>query len=116
MQYNKTKEELINEVLDNFDFVRVHEVMKFLDWKWYDFQENTYKVPSIPKLIHTAEKYLSQAYDGLAKSKWNSNEYVTVSGGFEAWAKRYPAGLDKPDVLLILNFNLATWEAAAYDR
>ena len=116
MQYNKTKEELINEVLDNFDFVRVHEVMKFLDWKWYDFQENTCEVPSIAKLIRTAEKYLSQAYDGLAKSEWNSNEYVTISGGFEAWAKRYPAGLDKPDVLLILNFNLATWEAATYDR
>ena len=116
MQYDKTKEDLINEVLDNFDFDKVHKAMTALEWKWYGFQEDTLEVPSIARLIRTAEKYLSQAYDGLAKNEWNSNEYMTASGGFEAWAKRYPAGLDKPDVLLILNFNLATWEAATYDR
>ena len=116
MQYNKTKEELINEVLDNFDFDKVHKVMTFLDWKWVNCSEGTCEVPSISRMIRTVQRYLSQAYDGLASNKHDSNEYMLGSGGFEIWAKRFPVGLDKPDILLTLNFNLASWEAATYDR
>ena len=116
MQYDKTKEELINEVLDNFDFEKVHKVMTFLDWKWYNYSENTREVPSIARMIRTVQQYLSQAYDGLAKNEWNENQYMIGSGGFEVWAKRWPAGLDRPDVLLTLTFNLASFEAATYDR
>ena len=116
MQYNKTKQELVNEVLDNFDFNKVHQVMKALDWKWFNFEDSTYELPSIRQLINKAEKYLGMALAGLEKSSYAEHSYMVGSGGFEAWAKRYPAGLDKPDVLLILNFNLASWEAATYDR
>ena len=116
MQYNKTKEELINEVLDNFDFERVHQVMKFLDWRWINIYEGGTLVPSIARLVAAAQDYLSRAYDALEKLEWNESEYMVGSGGFEAWAKRYPAGMNKPDILLSLTFNLATWEAATYDR
>ncbi len=116
MQYNKTKQELINEVLDNFDFEKVHKVMTFLDWKWISLSDATNEVPSIAKLVRTAQQYLEMAYDGLAKASYEDNQYMVGSGGFEAQAKRYPAGLDKPDVLLTLSFNLAQWEAATYDR
>lgn len=116
MQYNKTKQELINEVLDNFDFEKVHKVMTFLDWKWFSYSESTMEVPSIAKLVRTAQQYLEMAYDGLEKIEHNEHSYMVGSGGFEAQAKRYPAGLDKPDVLLTLTFNLASFEAATYDR
>lgn len=116
MQYSKTKQELINEVLDNFDFNKVHQVMKFLNWKWFNFEDSTYELPSIRQLINQAEKYLGMAYNGLEKIEHNEHSYMVGSGGFEAQAKRYPAGLDKPDVLLTLTFNLASFEAATYDR
>ena len=116
MQYNKTKEELINEVLDNFDFDKVHKTMTFLDWKWVSYSEGTCEVPSISRMIRTAQQYLEMAYDGLEKIDHNEHSYMVGSGGFDAQAKRYPAGLDKPDILLTLSFNLAQWEAATYDR
>lgn len=116
MQYNKSKEELINEVLDNFDFERVHKVMTFLDWKWISLSEGTNEVPSIARMVRSAQQYLSMAYDGLAKASHGDNQYMVGCGGFEVWAKRYTTGLDKPDVLLTLSFNLAQFEAATYDR
>ena len=116
MQYNKSKEELINEVLDNFDFERVHKVMTFLNWKWISLSEGTNEVPSLAKLVRTAQQYLEMAYDGLEKIEHNEHSYMVGCGGFEVWAKRFPAGLDKPDVILILSFNLAQFEAATYDR
>lgn len=116
MQYNKTKEELINEVLDNFDFEKVHKVMTFLDWKWTSLSDATNEVPSIAKLDRSAQQYLEMAYDGLAEASYEDNEYMVGSGGFEARAKRYHSGLDKPDILMTLSFNLAEWEAATYDR
>ena len=116
MQYNKSKEELINEVLDNFDFERVHNVMTFLNWKWISLSEGTNEVPSLAKLVRTAQQYLEMAYDGLEKIEHNEHSYMVGCGGFEVWAKRFPAGLDKPDVILILSFNLAQFEAATYDR
>lgn len=116
MQYNKSKEQLINEVLDNFDFEKVHKVMTFLDWKWISLSEGTNEVPSIARMVRSAQQYLSMAYDGLAKASHGDNRYMVGCGGFEAWAKRYTTGLDKPDVLLTLSFNLASFEAATYDR
>lgn len=116
MQYSKTKQELINEVLDNFDFEKVHKVMTFLEWKWFSYSESTMEVPSIVKLVRTAQQYLEMAYAGLEKIEHNEHSYMVGSGGFEAQAKRYPACLDKPDVLLTLTFNLASFEAATYDR
>lgn len=116
MQYNKSKEQLINEVLDNFDFEKVHKVMTFLNWRWISLSEGTSEVPSIAKLVRSAQQYLSMAYDGLSKIDHKESEYMTGSGGFEAWARRYPAGLNKPDILLTLAFNLVSFEAATYDR
>ena len=116
MQYSKTKQELINEVLDNFDFEKVHKVMTFLEWKWFSYSESTMEVPSIAKLVRTAQQYLEMAYAGLEKIEHNEHSYMVGSGGFEAQAKRYPACIDKPDVLLTLTFNLASFEAATYDR
>ena len=90
--------------------------MTFLDWKWFNFYEGSSEVPSIARLVRTAQQYLEMAYDGLSKLEHNDYQYMVGSGGFEVWAKRYPAGLDKPDVLLTISFNLAQWEAATYDR
>ena len=115
MQYQKTKEQLVQEVLENFDFDKVKKTMQFLDWKWIDL-EGGFQVPSTAKLVLAAKKYLELAYDGLCKADYKDTEYFVACGGFVARARRYHDAFNAPDILLTMNFNLASWEAATYDR
>jgi len=41
-------ERMKKEILDNFDFEKVHKVMTLLDWRWYSSAEN--KVPNIEQM------------------------------------------------------------------
>jgi hypothetical protein len=66
-------EEGIQEVLEYFDFQRVHKVMEFLNWTW-GYEE----VPSIYKLIKEAERLLTDV------SKRKEDWYLIATGGFEA--------------------------------
>lgn len=64
----------IDVIINNFDFVKVHDVMTHLDWSWFD----TYGVPSIEQMKVCARKlleYCSSALDTL-------EEYNISTGGF----------------------------------
>ena len=78
-----TREELIDkmvaDVLDGFDFNKVHDVMVSLDWRWsIGNQEST--VPSIYRLMKMAEDLLRYA----AKSYGEKDYSDTSAGGFMA--------------------------------
>lgn len=60
------------QVLDDFDFERVHAVMTLLKWKWGE------AVPTIEQLRKTAEELLS----GLVECR--GGEHWIATGGFEA--------------------------------
>lgn len=97
MQATKLKllpKEQINKLLINFDFVRVHDVMKALDWKYWDSDE----VPNISQLVLIAQGLLEDACRGLVSS--GKDEYFVATGGFEATAYQYPDG----EMLLELKF------------
>lgn len=49
------------EVLDSFDFDKVHKVMKFLNWKWFN-AESSDMVPSISELRDQASDLLDFSY------------------------------------------------------
>lgn len=49
----------IEEILNEFDFEKVHRVMQFLDWRWYPNN----KVPSIASLKQTARLCLNGIVD-----------------------------------------------------
>lgn len=63
----KQREAMIAEVMENFDFEKVHKVMEYLDWKWsIGHDENV--VPSVYRLMKQAEKMLddvSRNDDGM---------------------------------------------------
>lgn len=61
MTKEQLKEQMIDDVLSEFNFGKVHRVMKELDWKWYD--EDDAHVPSIYMLIKQAKQLLSEAFD-----------------------------------------------------
>ena len=64
-------QEQIDEIMDTFDFDKVHDVMKFLDWRWQRAEEP----PDIYEIKQEARERLKQA----AKSGGSS------TGGFTAY-------------------------------
>lgn len=96
------KELQINEILDNFDFQKVHQVMKYINHQWAKPTNNeiSFYIPSIERLKLTAIKLLNKIWDE------EENEYCFyASGGFVATRLMYN-GLKR----LKLEFVLANWE------
>lgn len=78
----KTLEQHVDEVMDWFDFEKVHKVMTILDWKW----ANVDGVPSVADLRKQVRH--------MMRSLWDSNNQYTCTGGFmvrlyreEKWAR-----------------------------
>jgi septin family protein len=71
----KTRDELLeqlNNIMERFDFEKVHAYMKLTNWKWID------EVPSVNKLRTTAEKL---PYDVIVS---DSPTTTSGTGGFTA--------------------------------
>lgn len=95
-----TKEEKINEIVNNFRFQRVRKVMEFLDWKYSGDKD----YPSIEQLIKEAKEKLNRAYESLESN--NGYPYFsTSSGGFKAIA--FKVG---DDIELELDFIIESWD------
>jgi len=81
--------EIIDEILDEFDFEKVHKVMVALDWKWY----GTPGVPSIGDLRRNARELLNAVV--------KNGDHCHGNGGFYAYME---------NGLLGLRFEVANWE------
>lgn len=55
---NPDQEFLIDHIIDEFDFDRVHEVMKLLDWQWLTVRDDGMELPSKERLIAAARHRL----------------------------------------------------------
>ena len=94
----KAKQELIDEVMDNFDFNRVAKVMEALNWTWHV----TLGVPFEPDIRAQARKMMIQVPE-----KHQPNMELNVStGGLKVIGGYNPMGdLD----LISLEFVVAEW-------
>lgn len=72
MEYNKK----IEDILDEFNFEKVHKAMEALDWTWYDSG-----VPRIAELRKTARRLLRDVAEV-------DGDITMGTGGFQA-QKRY---------------------------
>ena len=86
-------EELIMEVIEAFDFIKVHAAMTALDWRWQTTRGNGLELPSIPRLKAAASHLLREAI------KLES----IGSGGFHA---HYHPATDKDQEYFHLKFVL----------
>jgi hypothetical protein len=68
----------INEVIDFFDFEKVHNVMEFLNWQW---QGAGIGVPKVYDLKETATNLIIET---INKTLETSKDYSITTGGFEA--------------------------------
>lgn len=89
MNINKKEQELVDDVLENFDFKDTHRAMKLLNWKWV----HSMGVPSLNEIRNEASKRIESAIECAKESK-NQNHhicYYSSSGGFKAsvWKNRY---------------------------
>ena len=72
-------EAMITQVMEDFDFEKVHNVMNLLDWRWSNSDGGS-DVPSFYKIIKTAEKLLR----GVAKYYGDEEFHCFSTGGFMA--------------------------------
>ena len=80
--------DLVEKVIDNFDFEKVHRVMVQMDWKWFGLNEGM-AVPSVQRLRSKARKYLEYLVSsdcecitsgGLCARKYIDPEYSENNG------------------------------------
>lgn len=88
------RESMIDEVIDKFNFEKVHIAMTAVDWQWQSTDNTGYAVPSIAKLKATARYLLRESI----KSK------VIGTGGLEA---KYHPKIDDDPEFFELKFTLA---------
>lgn len=102
----RKKYDMVNEVLAHFDFERVHETMKALNWKWCD-----QGVPSIKELKESAEERMSNAIEQVLdpnNTEHHDIGWISATGGFKAMAWRKEDGsLAKVQ----LEFIVTEWDA-----
>jgi len=72
-------QEIIDEIIENFNFNNVHDVMKYTNWTWYE----KVIVPPIEELKNKASDLLQEAYNGYFE-RGNGENYCVATGGFEA--------------------------------
>lgn len=73
---SKSKQEQIDEIMDNFDFNKVARVMDFLDWKWY---LKEYRVPEESEIRKQVRMNLSKVFD---YGQGQGRKYTLCTGGF----------------------------------
>ena len=99
MTYQEAVEEQIDDIMDEFEFDKVHKVMEFLDWKWW-FDGETERVPEVYELRKKAREYLRY----VAK-----NGGTTGSGGFTAQCRKgYDEDENRSYVWLDLHWGLGS--------
>lgn len=94
-----------NNILENFDWVKVHKVMEALEWKYYDTSPEL-TCPSIGSLVKTGQYACQSAWKQYETYKGKEHWYCGT-GGFEAevWVDE----CDEPQ--LRLQFVVAGWES-----
>jgi hypothetical protein len=98
--------DVVWEILENFDFDRVHGVMEFLGWTWHkhfpDKPEQVF-VPDINQLRTEARRRL---ITGIEWARDNQcKQHVSSSGGFEVTVEIDEEG----KAWVSLKFILAEW-------
>ena len=78
-------ESINNEIMEQFDFELVANVMNHLDWRWASTKSN---IPTIEEIKATAAEMLNHAWSDLDAQEFNAEgwrEWIVGTGGLEVW-------------------------------
>lgn len=101
---------MIDDIMDEFNFARVQNVMDYLDWKWAG------EYVTVEMLKETSRRLLREAADlrlGDYKDTHWEQGVICATGGFQAmaWCNEDKTKVDALD----LKFVLADWDAQIED-
>jgi len=99
-----TTQSAIENIIENFNWERVHNTMLTLDWRWATYNSGT-EVPSIGALVITAHRLLN---DACLLALKNKSDVKTATGGFHAKAL-YCKETNQIDNLE-LYFQITSWD------
>ena len=91
--------EIIDDIMDNFDFDKVHEAMLLLGWRWVNHDTQAFEIPEISELRKRARGLMRNA---IASSR---DSYTTATGGFQVDKETIEG-----KVFLSLSFVLTSWD------
>lgn len=94
---SKDENEIIEDILDEFDFSKVQGVMEALDWTWFESGVSPSEVPTLGKLRKKARF--------LLKECMQFPEYSTATGGLWASKKTFDG-----EPYYRLQFVVAHWD------
>lgn len=79
---------VINDIMDNFEFDKVLNHMKHVNWKWVS-KNDTYSMPEIADLRSKLRSLIVHAFNNINKIKESEPDYKGVSftstGGFSVY-------------------------------
>jgi hypothetical protein len=105
---NKKEQELIDEVIENFDFYKCQLMMEYMGWRW--MTHDGYRIPTKYDLIESAKDRIQSAIEGIKEAgRMGLNEsYGSSSGGLKAtvYKNRY-----HQITFIKLEFILTEWDA-----
>jgi len=107
----ETVEDMIDEIIEYFDFDKVKTAMAALDWKWH-IDDRGISVPTIKELKDKAREILESAAEarlGEYKSELWEVPIISSTGGFyaQAWCNE-----DKTKItFLSLKFVVSEWDS-----
>ena len=108
VKQKSTVEDMIDEIMEEFDFVKVERIMFHLNWKW---GMSTYRIPNIDELRERAQELLESAAQSRLYNFIEQHHELGVihqTGGFKATAWCNEA---KTEITgLRLEFIVADWD------
>jgi hypothetical protein len=93
----KWQKKAIKEIMENFDFKRVHKVMSALDWTYYD----SAGIPSPDRIKEKAAELLTN----IAEVKTDQYGFYSTVAGFQVYS-------NSVGKIIKLSFIVAEWEAS----
>jgi len=102
-------DEMIDEIMDEFNFATVHKAMVALDWKWATSKNY---IPTMDELRKEAERLLRDAADvrlDMFKDESWESPILCSTGGFSAaaWCDEDKTKITRLD----LEFIVSSWSA-----
>ena len=103
-------EQMIEDIMDNFDFGRVQHAMGLLDWQWRG------EYVTVEMLVKEAERLLRGAMESrLGSFRHESHEVGIVNGTGGLEAKAWCDETKTKIVALDLKFVLSSWDESIED-
>jgi hypothetical protein len=102
MKHYERHQKMMFDIINNFDFQKVHDVMKYLNWSWYPKG-----IPTVDDIRFSARERIESVIKACLLDAKPEEEYFVSSGGLKATAIKNNYG---QITFLELEFVLTNWE------